>query len=234
MSEYSAIPIKKQKGLINLILFLVSIAIVVYVGMTEPGMTFLEVAGYTIIVSSCYLLLYLFIFHFRKEILEVSRKILFILAVILAFVIITKFVIAEYRASIIFLVPYALIPIVIRSFYDARLAMFILLITLMLSGFIVPGPFEFIFMNLLAGIVAILSLSDINRKYKLIFSSFTVTITYMVIYLAFAIRQTGTVSVVELAELKLFIGNGLLLLSGYPVISIFEKKFYFLSDTTMH
>ncbi len=234
MAGSAAIPAQKQKGFINLVLFLVSIAINVYTGMIGSGMALIEVAGYTIIVSTCYILLYLFILHFRKEILDVSRKILFILAIILAFVIITKFVISEYRTSMIFLVPYALIPIVIRSFYDARLAMFILLITLLLSGFIVPVPFEFIFINLMAGIVAILSLSDINRKFKLIFSAFTVTLTYIVIYLAFIINQEGTVSMVELAELKLFIGNGLLLLFGYPFISIFEKKFYFLSDATMH
>ncbi|HUX97791.1 MAG TPA: HDIG domain-containing protein [Bacteroidales bacterium] len=234
MSIYSAIPKPKQKGFINLVLFLASIAIVVYTGMIESDMTFIEVAGDTIIVSACYLLLYLFILHFRKEILDVSRKILFILAIILAFVIMTKFVITQHQASIIFLVPYALIALVIRSFYDARLAMFILLVTLMLSGFMVTGPFEFIFINLLAGIVAILSLSDINRKYKLIFSSFMVTITYIVIFIALTIRQKGTVSMSELSELKWFIGNGLLLLSGYPIISIFEKKFYFLSDTTMH
>ena len=232
MSEPAAI--SKHKGIINMVLFLFSIAIVVVTGLIESGMTLPEIAGLFIIVASCFLLLYLFIYHFRKEILEVSRKILFILAIILVFVIMTKLVITRYTDSILFLVPYALIPIVIRSFYDARLAMFILLVTLLLSGFIVTEPFEFVVINLLAGIVAILSLSDINRKYKLIFTSFTVTVTYFVIFLAFTISKKGSVSIADIAELKWFIGNGILLLSGYPVISVFEKKFYFLSDATMH
>jgi putative nucleotidyltransferase with HDIG domain len=133
----------------------------------------------------------------------------------------------------IFIIPFALIPIIIRTFYDARLALFILLITLMLTGFMVPEPFEFVFINLASGIIAILTLSDINRKYKLVYSSLMVTITYIVIFLAIVIREMGTFTVSELWGLKWFIGNGLMILSGYPIISFFEKRFYFLSDTTM-
>ena len=225
----------KRKAYINMVLFLISILIVAGITMAgEPGIAQIEVAGDILLVSLCFILLYLFLIHFRVEILDVSRKILFILATILTFVIITKFVVIRHGPGILFLIPYALIPIVIRSFYDSRLALFILLVTLMLCGLMVTEPFEFVFMNLVAGIVAILSLTDINRKYKLVFTSFTVTITYIVIYMAFVFRQYATFSTADLYQLKWFIGNGILLFSGYPVISVFENKFYFLSDATMH
>jgi len=221
-----------KKGLVIFMLFFVSIIIVVYL-LKEPGLFLIDIAGTSIIVSACYILLYLFLLHFRKEILDVIRKILFILVVILAFIIVTRLAVSRSEENIIFLIPFALVPIIIRTFYDARLALFILLVTLMLSGFIVHETFDFIFINLIAGIVAILSLSDINRKYKLLFSSLVVTITYIVIYLAIVIRQKDSLTVSDLWGMKWFIGNGLLILSGYPIISIFEKRFYFLSDTTM-
>jgi len=221
-----------KKGPVIFLLFFVSIIIVVYL-LKEPGLFLIDIAGTSIIVSACYILLYLFLLHFRKEILDVIRKILFILVVILAFIIVTRLAVSRSEENIIFLIPFALVPIIIRTFYDARLALFILLVTLMLSGFIVHETFDFIFINLIAGIVAILSLSDINRKYKLLFSSLVVTITYIVIYLAIVIRQKDSLTVSDLWGMKWFIGNGLLILSGYPIISIFEKRFYFLSDTTM-
>jgi len=221
-----------KKGLINFLLFSVSIIVVVTV-ISWPEAIGVNLAGTVIIVSAFYFLLYLFLLHFRKEILDVSRKILFILCVIMAFVIVTRLVVSPVMDKRIFIIPFALIPILIRTFYDARLALFILLITLMLSGFLVPDPFDFVLINLISGIVAILSLSDINRKYKLVFSALMVTITYIVIFLAIVIRERGTFTVSELWGLKWFIGNGLMILSGYPIISFFEKRFYFLSDTTM-
>ncbi|MBK9391063.1 MAG: hypothetical protein IPN68_13060 [Bacteroidetes bacterium] len=222
-----------KKGLVNLLLFFISIIIVVAAGVHGSEMNWIYLAGDTIVTSACFLLLYLFLLHFRKEILDVSRKILFILSVILVFVTLTRLVVSPVLERAVYLIPFALIPIIIRTFYDARLALFILLITLMLSGFMLYEPFDFVFINLIAGIVAILSLSDINRKYKLVFSSLVVTLTYIIIYLAIVIRQNGFLTVSDLWGLKWFIGNGLLILSGYPIISVFEKRFYFLSDTTM-
>jgi cyclic-di-AMP phosphodiesterase PgpH len=222
-----------KKDLINILLFLTSIISVVATRPGSKNLLIINLTGDIIIVTSCYLLLYLFLAHFRSEILDVSRKILFILAVILAFILVTRFTLTLPQKNIIFIIPFALISIIIRTFYDARLALFILLITLMLAGFMVPNPFEFVFISLSAGIIAILSLSDINRKYKLVFSSLVVTITYIVIYLALDIHNSGNIANIRMADLKWFIINGILLLSGYPIISVFEKRFYFLSDSTM-
>ena len=66
--------------------------------------------------------------------------------------------------NILFLIPFVIIPVVIRTFYDARLALFILLITIMLSGFMVPDPFEFVFMSFISGMVAIFTLIKYIQK----------------------------------------------------------------------
>jgi putative nucleotidyltransferase with HDIG domain len=51
--------------------------------------------------------------------------------------------------------------------------------------------------------------------------------------MALAMRKTGSISSINMADLRWFVGNGILILSGYPLISLFEKRFYFLSDSTM-
>ena len=221
------------KKTITMLLFSISVIVNVLIIISVKDFSLLSMAGSLILVSACCLLLYLFLLHFRKDILEVSRKVLFILAVITFFIFITRLVLENSDINIIYLVPFALIPVLIRTFYDARLALFILLITLILTGFLLLDPFKFIIINILAGIVAILSLSNINRRYKILFSAIVVTITYFVVYLAFEAGAVDKISEINTGCFKWFAGNGILILTGYPVISLFEHRFYFLSDSTL-
>ena len=162
-----------------------------------------------------------------------TRKTFFIILTILSFVVLTRIVISLPDQNSLFLIPFAIIPIVICTFYDARLALFILLITIMLAGFIVPDPFEFVFMNFISGIVAIFSLTNIYRRGKLFFSSLVVVISYSVIYFGISIIDGESISDINWSNYKLFAGNGILVLLSYPLIFLFEKKFFFLSDATL-
>ena len=133
MSEVQKVWKPTRKYFINLIFFLLSIIIVVAIWPREKDDTWHELLGSVILVSSCYLVLYLFLSHFRSEILEVTHKTFFIILTILTFVVLTRIVIIFHDQNILFLIPFAIIPIVIHTFYDARLALFILLITIMLA-----------------------------------------------------------------------------------------------------
>jgi putative nucleotidyltransferase with HDIG domain len=233
MSEVLKIRKAKRKYFINLIFFLMSIIIVVAIWPREKNDTWRELLGSVILVSSCYLVLYLFLSHFRSEILEVTRKTFFIIFTILTFVVLTRLVLIFPDQNILFLIPFAIIPIVIHTFYDARLALFILLITIMLAGFIVPDPFEFVFMSFVSGVVAIFSLTNIYRRAKLFFSSMVVVLSYSVIYFAISIMNAESIADVNWSNYKWIAGNGVLVLLSYPLIFIFEKKFFFLSDSTL-
>jgi putative nucleotidyltransferase with HDIG domain len=135
--------------------------------------------------------------------------------------------------NVLFLIPVVIIPVVILTFYDARLALFILLITVMLSGFMVPDPFVYIFMSFISGMVAIFTLTNIYRRAKLFITALTVIISYSALYLGLNLMHDGSFDNVKLSAFYLFSGNGLLILISYPIISVFEKKFLFLSDTTL-
>ena len=222
-----------RKHLINLVLFLASIfSVSVFLPHTFKN-NLTEILGSFIVVSSCYIVLFLFLLHFRPEILEVSRKTFFIILTIFIFTSATSFVVVYGHNLSLLIIPFAIIPVVIHTFYDARLALFILLITLMLSGFIVPEPFEFIFMNFISGLIAIFSLTNIYRRGKIFFSSLVITISYSVIYLGISIMKTGSMATVEWSDYIYFIINGFLVLISYPLIFLFEKKFYFLSNITL-
>ena len=127
--------------------------------------------GRIILVTACYLALYLFMYHFRFDVLSSTHKTFFIILVILLFIIITRLVI-YLPGNVVFLIPFAIIPIVVRTFYDSRLALFVYLISIMLAGFIVPNSFEFVFLSFIAGVIVIFSLTNVYRRAKLVYSSY--------------------------------------------------------------
>jgi putative nucleotidyltransferase with HDIG domain len=188
--------------------------------------------GQIIFVFGCILVLFLFLLNFRKDILQHSLKTSFILMVVLLFVFIASVTLRISEKSI-YIVPFALVPIIIKTFYDSRLALFIHFITVLLVGFFAPNGFEFVFLNFIAGIAAIFSLTNLYRRGKLFLSSALVVITLSVAYFGMAITQEGNLASIEWQNFVYFALNGALVLSSYPLIYIFEKLFGFLSDVRL-
>jgi cyclic-di-AMP phosphodiesterase PgpH len=222
-----------RKEILNLLYFILSTIIVVAIWPYNSDFSWPLFLGVVIIVSACYLILYLFLSHFRSEVLMVTRKTLFIILIILSFILLTRLITAYTGQKLIFLIPFVIIPVVIRTFYDSRLALFSLLIPVMLSGFMIQAPFSFIFMSFISGMVAIYTLSNIYRKGKLFLTALLVFISYSVLYTGLSLIRDGGFSNIHPSEFILFAVNGLLVLTGYPVIFLFEKKFLFLSDNTL-
>lgn len=184
--------------------------------------------GQIIFVFACIGVLFLFLLNFRNEILKNSLKTTFILMLVLMIVIVSRFTI-----KFLYVVPFALIPIIIKTFYDARLALFIHIVTILLVGFFAPNGFEFVFLSFIAGIVAIFSLTNLYRRGKLFLSAGLVFIAYSFVYLGLVITQEGSFSGIELKNFIYFAFNGGLVLLTFPLIYIFEKIFGFLSDLTL-
>jgi putative nucleotidyltransferase with HDIG domain len=233
MAEHHNIWNPSRKSKINLTFFLISIIIATTIWPHDLEDNWLKYAGSFIIVSSSYLVLYLFLFHFREEVLTVTRKTLFIVIIILSFIILTRIATGYSELDLLLLIPFAIIPVVIRTFYDARLALFILLITIMLSGFMVPDPFRFVFMNFVSGMIAIFTLTNIYRRGKLFITALAVVVCNSTLYIGMHLIEDGNLDKVISYDFFMFAGNGILVLISYPLIFIFEKKFLFLSDTTL-
>lgn len=222
-----------RKTLLNTLYFILSTVIVAAVWPYEKNGEWIRISGTLILIGSCYLVLWLFLSHFRSEVLGVTRKTLFIILTTLSFILLTRLVMIYFQANVLYLIPYAIIPVVIRTFYDSRLALFILLISIIISGFMVPDPFNFIFINFITGMVAIFTLSNIYRKGKLFITAGWVFLSYSVLYAGFHLMNDGSFVNIKLSDFYLFAGNGLLVLISYPILFVFEMKFLFLSDSTL-
>lgn len=192
----------------------------------------LIVLGRLIEVTACYLALYFFMFYFRFDVLSSTHKTFFIILVILLFLIVTRLVV-YMPGNVIFFIPFAIIPIVVRTFYDSRLALFVYLITIMLAGFFVPNSFEFVFLSFIAGVMVIISLTNIYRRAKLFTAAVMAFLSYSIVYLGIGLMQEGNLAGMNWQNYLWFAGNGVLLFLSYPLIFVFEKTFGFLSDATL-
>jgi putative nucleotidyltransferase with HDIG domain len=203
------------------------------------------IIGQAIITSFLLLLLVIFLISFRREVYSNNLKFSFILFLLLIFVGIASFMVRKDWSGYIYILPFALLPMVVKTFYDSRLALFVHTVVILLVGFIVPNGFEFIFLNFITGAVSIIGLSNLYRRGKLFNSIFYVTASYWLLYFAiFLIQGNDLFDTPKDGNFwdyhsnfwnhYIYFGiNGLLLLVAYPMIFIFEKMFGFLSDLTL-
>jgi len=190
------------------------------------------IIGQMIMVGLAFTVLFMFLYSFRHDILYNTLKTSFILFLVL-FCIVLAVVVMEFTTESIYLLPFTLLPIIVRTFYDTRLAQFTYLITILIIGMIAPNSFEFIFISVIAGIVSILSLTNQYRRGRLFFTALLVFLSYSLAYIGIGLIQEGQWQTIEYRNIIFFGINGLLLLTSYPLIFIFEKVFGFLSDATL-
>ncbi|WP_320019632.1 HDIG domain-containing metalloprotein [Labilibaculum manganireducens] len=193
---------------------------------------YLIVIGQCMLIISCILLLFLYLRNFRKQILHDNKKLLFILLFVLLYVALTTLVLKFTKVNI-YIIPFALITIVVRTLMDSRTALFVFIITVLLTGFLAPNGFEFVFLQLSAGIMAIYSLPRLERRGQLVLTGIITFLTYSIVYFAFAITQESNIADIKWMNFMFFAINGLFITFSYSLIYIFEKLFGFLSDVTL-
>lgn len=190
------------------------------------------VFGYTLLVALALLMLFLFIEKYRFEIFEDNTKVTFIFFNIILMVLLTT-VVVKYDAIYVYIVPLCILPITIKAFFDARLGLFTHVITVLILGFIVPNSFEYMFLQIIAGIVTILTVSELSRRANLFISLGQIVFVYSLAYFAFVVIQEGTVSSLKWINIGFFALNGLLCFLVLFLILIYEKVFGLVSDVSL-
>jgi putative nucleotidyltransferase with HDIG domain len=190
------------------------------------------VFGYTILVSLALLMLLLFLNKYRLEIFNNNNKVTFIFFNVFAIIFIQTLVV-KYNSDYLYVVPLSILPIILKAFFDARLGLFTHVLTVLLLGYIVPNSFEFIYLHIIAGIVTILTVSELYKRANLFISVAQITLIYMMTYFAFSIIKEGNASQINWDYFMLFAANGLLSFLSIILIYIYEKVFGLVSDVTL-
>ena len=125
------------------------------------------ILGQILLVCISFIALFLFLLSFRKDVLADNKKVFFILLNIFIMVLITGTVV-KLDTAYLYLIPLCIIPIIIRAFFDTRLALFVYIVTVIIIGFLVPNSFEFVFLQLITGIITIVSIVNLFSKSYLV------------------------------------------------------------------
>ncbi len=188
--------------------------------------------GYTILVALVLMMLLFFLKKYRFEIYQNNTKVTFIFFNILLMVFVTTMMV-KYNEAYVFVVPLCILPLLLKTFFDARLGLFVHVLTVLILGFVVPNSFEYIFLQIIAGIVTILTISELYKRANLFISVAQITLIYVVGYLAFHIIHEGNLENIVWFTLGLFFLNGMITLFVQPLIYIYEKVFGLVSDVSL-
>ena len=188
--------------------------------------------AYTLLVALALLMLLLFLRKYRKSVFENNTKVTFIFFNISLMIFITTLVV-NYDSKYIYIVPICILPLVFKAFFDARLGLFAHVLTVLLLGFIVPNSYEYMFLQIIAGIVTILTVSELYKRANLFISVGQITLIYIIAYFAFFVIHEGSVETLKWETFIWFILCGLATLFVQPLIYAYEKLFGLVSDVSL-
>ncbi|WP_422859530.1 HD family phosphohydrolase [Flagellimonas sp. S174] len=188
--------------------------------------------GYAILVALVLMMLFLFIKQYRSEVFKNNNKLTFIFVNILIMVLATTLMVKN-QENYVYVIPLCILPLILKNFFDARLGLFVHVLTVLILGFVVPNSFEYMFLQIIAGIVTILTGSELYRRANLFISVGQITLIYIVGYFAFHIIHEGNLEGIEWTLFGIFVLNGLLTLFAQPLIYIYEKIFGLVSDVSL-
>lgn len=188
--------------------------------------------GQFILISVLFLSLLWYVSNFRRDMMGSGAQTLFLLSLIVIMVGLAK-VTVNNEAISYYVIPFAIIPIFLKTFFNVRFALFVHFLILLLAGFWIPNSYQFLLMNFLAGVVAVFSMRSYYKRSILFYIATFVGLTYTLIYIILSLLQEGSLDGIDWTQILWFGGNGLLILTVYPLIYIFERLFGFLSDATL-
>lgn len=188
--------------------------------------------GQIILLAMAVLMLLLFIKQYRFSIYDNNKQLTFILFNVLV-IFFLNLLVLKLNPNYIYLVPICILPITLKAFFDARLGLFTHVITVLILGFIVPNSYEYMFLQIIAGIVTILSVPELYKRANLFISVGQITLVYLVSYVAFTMIQEGSIFEINQLNLLLFVLSGIGLLFVQPLIYSYEKIFGLVSDLSL-
>lgn len=196
----------------------------------------LILGGQILFVGMLMLCFMLYLDLFRKDYYLRKGSLSILFTLIVFYSVITALMVANNLFNV-YIIPYAMLPIIIRVFLDSRTAFLTHVITILICSISLRYPHEFILTQLAAGLVAIFSLRELSQRSQLFRTALLVILTYATVYFAFELMTENGLST-DFSKLNLrmytyFIINGILLLFAYPLLFLLEKTFGFTSNVTL-
>lgn len=191
-----------------------------------------KIIGDVVLIVVLMVLFVAYFVLFRPKVLESIRATEFMILMVLGMLGLLALV-TQYLELNEYIVPFAMLALVVRVFFDSRTALYVHIIAVLLVGQMVPDATEFVFLQILVGMVAVSSLKDMNSRAQLVKSALLIFVVYSVSFVAMELARGVDIESVDWLMLFVFALNSVALLFAYGLIFIIEKLFGFLSEVTL-
>ena len=192
----------------------------------------LTIIGQILFVSLFIICFMVYLESFRKDFYERKGNLSLLFILIIFFPVLSS-IIVEQNLTSIYIIPYAMIPIIIRIFLDSRTAFMAHTIIILLCSITLRYPHEFVLLQILTGMVAIFSLRELSQRSQLFRTAFIVFVCYSLLYFAFELIHDDDLTKLNTRMYIYFAINGVLMLFAYPLLFALEKTFGFTSNVTL-
>lgn len=179
-----------------------------------------------------YIALSMFLKNTRHKILEDNRKVMFVLVLTLLMSGVVA-VVVKVAPAYVLAVPLCIVPIMMRIFFDMRVALYVHVTTIVILANMVPNPFEFIFYQLIAGMMSIVTVRNFESRSKFFVVCGVIFLSYALIYTFGVLSQESTLEGITLQRYTVFFVNAVLTLLAYPLIYLFERMFGLTTNLTL-
>lgn len=198
----------------------------------STGQKRLMLAGQVLYVGIFILCFMLYLELFRKDYYRRRGDLALLFSLTVFYCVSTALMVANNFFNV-YILPYAMLPVLIRVFLDSRTAFLTHAVTILICSICLRYPHEFILLQLPAGLVAIFSLRELSQRSQLFRTAVLVILTYAAVYFAFELITENDLSKLNGRMYTYFIINGILLLFAYPLMFLVEKGFGFTSNVTL-
>lgn len=188
--------------------------------------------GIFLIIFFLLLALWAYMLSFRPVFFDRLHNSFFVLSLILVINLITELAIS-FGWFNIYIIPFIILPILVRTFHDSRTAFFAHVINVLIVAMFVPDIYEFILLQVLAGIVSVTSMRRLTSRLQLVRTTFLVFLTYSVVQLSFSLMQDGRVEMEDGLNILYFGVNLIFLMFSYLLVYLMERAFGYVSNISL-
>lgn len=190
------------------------------------------IIGQVIFVTLMVFLFTMYLGLFRRDYFNKPRSIAMLYSLITLFPVVVSLMMRHNFLSV-YMLPFAMVPIFVRVFMDSRTAFVCHVTMILICTTAVRYQYEFIIIQLVAGLIAIYSLRELTRRAQVFKTAILVGIGSTFVYLALQLMQDNDFSSMDHDMYYHFVVNAVLLLIAYPMMYIIEKMFGFVSSVTL-
>lgn len=189
--------------------------------------------GYGLIIALVLLIFFAYIRHYDPNLTRNIRSLVFLLLLLIGFLVLIRYLLTFEQPGILYFLPFCVVPIILRNFFGGGVAIISYTLLLLISSFLIPLDFEFIIMQFLVGLVAILFSVRTYYWSQFFTSAGAIFCVYVMSYFAFNLIHSRTGFAFDMNMIGAFAINSLLTLLAYPLIPLFERIFGFVSNISL-